>query len=240
MSRIFDALQRAERERPGGDSTSLPEGQDLIRNAERRAATEWNGTAETSLTSLLEHDGISQLYAEDRTLSNSETDLDAFTFKKELGAEREKVFSSFQPQPIFLSEQSRLVCLTDKESPTAEAIRLLAVRLRDIRRSKLLKKVLITSTIPSEGKSTISGNLACVLANSNDQKVLLLEGDLRRPALSRMFGIRPDDGIGECLRGESISLKGIHYLKDANLWFLPAGSAPKNPLELLQSPKLSL
>ena len=81
------------------------------------------------------------------------------------------------------------MCLTDKEDPTAEAIRLLGVRLRDFRRIRPLKKVLITSTIPQEGKSTISANLACALALSSDEKVLLVEGDLRRPSLPRIFGL---------------------------------------------------
>src|SRR6202044_2972124 len=112
-------------------------------------------------------------------------------------AKRAEILEKFPSLKISLSEQSRLVCLTDKESPTAEALRLLGVRLRDIRRIRPLKKVLITSTIPQEGKSTISGNLACALANSSDEKVLLVEGDVRRPSLLKMFGVEKVKGICE-------------------------------------------
>jgi capsular exopolysaccharide synthesis family protein len=140
--------------------------------------------------------------------------------------------------PISLSEQSRLVCLTDKDSATAEALRLLAVRLRDIRRTRPLKKVLITSTIPQEGKSTIAGNLACAFSHATDERILLIEGDLRRPSLSRMFGVRTKLGICDSLRDGSGVLQNIYQLKEAKLWILPAGNAPANPLEALQASKL--
>ena len=87
------------------------------------------------------------------------------------------------------SPDSRLVCLTDQASLGAEKFRFLGVRLRQLRQTRSLKKVLITSTIPEEGKSMVSANLAISLAQRRQQKVLLLEGDLRRPSLSGRFGI---------------------------------------------------
>ncbi len=98
--------------------------------------------------------------------------------------------------------QSRLVCLTDSESLAAEKFRFLGVRLQHLRRDRPLKKVLITSTIPQEGKSMVSANLACTLAQRTQQRTLLLEGDLRRPSLSQMFGLGRIPGICECLQGE--------------------------------------
>ena len=152
--------------------------------------------------------------------------------------ERSDIFSRFQSSPISLPSQSRIVCLTDRENPTAEAIRLLGVRLRDLRRISPLKKILITSTIPQEGKSTIAANLACVLALAPNEKTLLVEGDLRRPSLSQMFGIQKSPGICNWLQGETGPLDDIKYLKEANLWLLPAGEATDNPIELMQSQKL--
>jgi capsular exopolysaccharide synthesis family protein len=153
---------------------------------------------------------------------------------------RAEILEKFPSLPITLAAQSRLVCLTDKEDPTAEAIRLLGVRLRDLRRIRPLKKLLITSTIPQEGKSTIAANLACALASSADEKVLLVEGDLRRPTLRLMFGIGATDGILDSLRDEEKKLTGIYRLEDAGVWILPAGDTPSNPLELLQSKQLPL
>jgi len=98
---------------------------------------------------------------------------------------------------------------------------------------------LITSTIPEEGKSTISANLAVTLARRKSQRVLLLEGDLRRPVLAREFGLPNLAGLSECLQGEAKLTTNIYRLEGAGLWFLPAGMPPENPLELMQSGRLS-
>ena len=153
-------------------------------------------------------------------------------------AERLDILSRFESLSISLSPQSRLVCLHDREHPTAEALRLLAVRLRDLRQLRPLKKLLITSTIPQEGKSTIAANLACALAHVSDERTLLVEGDLRRPSLSQMFGIHNARGICEWLQDEDGSLSGVYHLDDAGLWILPSGGTSGNPLELLQSQRL--
>ena len=110
--------------------------------------------------------------------------------------------------------------------------------MRDLRRIRPLKKVLITSTIPQEGKSTIAANLACALAHSPNEKTLLVEGDLRRPSLSQMFGIKKNHGLNDWLQGEHGPFADIYHLEEPGLWLLPAGDAMSNPIELLQSQKL--
>src|SRR5439155_738239 len=82
---------------------------------------------------------------------------------------------------ISTPQESRLVARTDKEGLAAEKFRFLAVRLRQMQQSRSLKKLLITSTRPEEGKSMVSANLAITLARKKRQKRLLLDGDLRRP-----------------------------------------------------------
>ncbi|HEY5214975.1 MAG TPA: CpsD/CapB family tyrosine-protein kinase [Acidobacteriaceae bacterium] len=238
MSQIFDALRRSESERPGDDSSALPQGTDLLRRAERRAAERWEADGSRSDLDLAE----SSLEEEIEVIEVAPSPAPAKPAPRPAEAlskaGRAEILEKFPSLQISLAPQSRLVCLTDKESPTAEAIRLLGVRLRDIRRKRPLKKVLITSTIPQEGKSTISANLACALALTADEKVLLVEGDLRRPSLMRMFGIERTAGMSECIRAEGQQLSGIYHLEDAGLWILPAGKSPGNPLELLQSHKL--
>ena len=85
----------------------------------------------------------------------------------------------------------------------------------------------------------VSGNLAVTLARRKQQKVLLLDGDLRRPVLAREFGLAHLAGLSEYLQGEPRPITNIYHLDEAGLWFLPAGKPPENPLELMQSGRLS-
>jgi capsular exopolysaccharide synthesis family protein len=138
-----------------------------------------------------------------------------------------------------VSPQSRLVSITDKEGLAAEKFRFLAVRLRQARQKRSLQKVLITSSVPQEGKSTVAANLACTLARRAKQRTLLLDGDLRRPSLEHMFGLGKLPGLCEWLQGDIGPAESIYHLEETGLWMLPAGSTPRNPLELMQSGRLS-
>jgi len=137
------------------------------------------------------------------------------------------------------SPNSRLVSLTEQASLGAEKFRFLSVRLRQLRQTRSLQKVLITSAIPEEGKSTVSANLAITLAQRRSQKILLLEGDLRRPSLGTRFGLPKMPGLSEWLQRGTGSTANIYHLESAGFWFLPAGSSPENPSELIQSGRLS-
>jgi capsular exopolysaccharide synthesis family protein len=147
--------------------------------------------------------------------------------------------SQFQLLRVSLPPDSKLICLTAAESFGAEKFRFLGVRLRQLQQSRSLKKILITSTIPEEGKSTVSANLATILARKQQPKILLLEGDLRRPSLAKQFGLGSIPGLSEWLQGEPRPIQHIYRLEGPNLWFLPAGRPPENPLELMQSGRLS-
>jgi capsular exopolysaccharide synthesis family protein len=145
-------------------------------------------------------------------------------------------FPSLKITPL---PNGKLLSLTDTESLAAEKFRFFGVRLRQLQQLRAFKKVLITSTIPEEGKSMICANLAVILARKKRQRVLLLEGDLRRPVLPVRFGLGKVEGLSEWLQGESQSVPNIYRLEGLNLWLLPAGRAPENPLEMMQSSRLS-
>ena len=113
------------------------------------------------------------------------------------------------------------------------------MRLRQLQQTRQLKTLLITSTLPEEGKSLVSANLAATLARRKQQKVLLLEGDLRRPVLAKQFGHPHIPGITEWLYEGASPINSIYYLDSPGFWFLPAGRPPENPLELMQTGKLS-
>ena len=147
------------------------------------------------------------------------------------------ILDEFPSLPINMTPESKLVALAKEESLGAEKFRYLAVRLRQLRQTRAIKKILITSSIPQEGKSTVSANLACTLARRKQHKTLLLEGDLRRPTIAQRFGLGPVPGLSEWLRGETETMN-IYRLQDLGLWVFPAGSAPENALELMQSGRL--
>jgi capsular exopolysaccharide synthesis family protein len=138
-----------------------------------------------------------------------------------------------------IGTSSRLVFLTEPESLAAEKFRFLGVRLRQLQQSRPLKKLLVTSTIPEEGKSTVSANLAGVLARRKKQKVLLLEGDLRRPTLSEKMGLGKLAGVAEWLQSDLHTVSHVYRLDEPGFWFMPAGTPPANPLELMQFGRLT-
>jgi capsular exopolysaccharide synthesis family protein len=216
MSRIFEALQRSESEAVTFEFPQpAPESPSAAPQAARPASELAPPAAEFPQLSFM---AAEPLPAEETRTSD---------------------FGQFQSLPILVPPNSRVVTLTEKESLAAEKFRFLGVRLRQLQQSRPLKKVLITSTIPEEGKSMVSANLAVTLARKKQQKVLLLEGDLRRPVLASQFGLGKLAGLSEWLQGDPTPIRNIYHLEGAGFWLLPAGRPPENPLELMQSGRLS-
>jgi capsular exopolysaccharide synthesis family protein len=239
MSQIFDGLQRSEAERNGTDVPALPGATELLRQSERQAASRWESGARpeqlaAAKGAALSHSIVSNEVSPLRKTSEASAAVESLRSEKLTDPFRE-----FQSLQVSLAPQSRLACLTDSGSPAAEAFRLLGVRLRDLGRIRKLKTVLITSTIPQEGKSMVAANLACTLAQSTQQRILLLEGDLRRPSLSKMFGLGRNYGLSEYMQGERSLTASIYRLDGQRLWIVPSGSAPSNARELLQVGKVS-
>jgi capsular exopolysaccharide synthesis family protein len=146
--------------------------------------------------------------------------------------------SEFPALSVSLTNSSRLVYFTEPDSLAAEKIRFLGVRLRQLQQTRVVKKVLVTSTIPEEGKSFIAANLAGVLARRK-QRVLLIDGDLRRPTLAQQFGLGALAGLGEWLQANHSAVSNIYRLDGPNFWIMTAGKPLSNPLELMQSGGLS-
>lgn len=235
MSQIFDALQRSEAERSRISRDAL-QPTEMLRRVEEEETAKWETTAavsEADSFGVAEHER-----AVDPADSLIVTDAESSPDVPHIVPSSGDVFDQFPSLEIALPSQSRLVSITDPENPASEAFRLLAVRLRSLRRKRPFKKVLITSTVPREGKSTVSANLASTLAKTPEQKILLLEGDVRRPSLSAMFGVGNNPGLCECLRGDRELSESIYQLKTTGVWLLPAGDSQGEPLEHLQSAKL--
>lgn len=96
------------------------------------------------------------------------------------------------------------------------------------------RSLVITSAGPSEGKTVISGNLGILLAQSG-QRVLLIDADMRRPAVHTQFMVAQEPGLSNVLVGNSKASEAVRQSSVPNLWLLPAGHESPNPSELLGS-----
>jgi succinoglycan biosynthesis transport protein ExoP len=95
--------------------------------------------------------------------------------------------------------------------------------------------ILVTSALPQEGKTTISANSALVLAQRGD-RVLLIDADLRRPGIDKLFGFRSRGGLSTLITGgDKFEDVVVPFTGVPNLWILPAGPIPPQPAELLGS-----
>lgn len=145
-------------------------------------------------------------------------------------------FRSLIPAP---APDSRVVCITDPKGLPAEKFRVLSVRLRQLKQSSGIKKILITSAVPEEGKTTCAVNLAACLAPTKEQKTLLIEGDLRRPRIREMLGLPPLAGLTDWFRGNARLNDIIYRIDPPGCWFLPAGAPVENPIELMETENMS-
>ncbi|HVZ16948.1 MAG TPA: polysaccharide biosynthesis tyrosine autokinase [Terriglobales bacterium] len=97
------------------------------------------------------------------------------------------------------------------------------------------KVMLVTSALPQEGKTTTSINIAVTLAQKG-ARVLLVDADLRRPSIHKVFNAKPKTGLSTVLAGSSTLQNTITYVPQLpNLFFIPAGPPPPHPAELLGS-----
>ena len=127
-----------------------------------------------------------------------------------------------------------LITFHKPQSNIAELSRNIRTNLMFVSPEKPLHAILITSANPQEGKTTTSVNVAISVAGSG-KRTLLVDTDMRRARLHRVFGVKRHRGVSEFLvRGGDVS-KHIQETGIENLFILPAGSVPPNPSELLHS-----
>jgi capsular exopolysaccharide synthesis family protein len=238
MSHIFDALQRSEGPGSGVVSHDDAEATELLIRAEKRMVAQWNAAAIERVSGQSEPAAHKSVRSSAAPPTETAVEVKRTAAEAAQDAASEEFFTQCLPLQVSVSAQNRLVSYTDGESPAAEAFRLLGVRLRNLRRTRPIKRVLITSTIPQEGKSMIASNLACTLAINKQEKVLLIDGDFRRPSLLEKFGIESQQGLSEWLQEEPVQMPSIYHLEEPGMWLLPSGPAPNMALELLQSARL--
>jgi capsular exopolysaccharide synthesis family protein len=119
-------------------------------------------------------------------------------------------------------------------SGVAEAARAIRTNLMFMNPDRPYRKLLVTSAAPEEGKTTSACSIAIALAQGG-QRVCIVDCDLRRPRLHRVFGRAGDAGVTSVLIGEATVDEVAKPTGIDNLWSIPAGPIPPNPADVLQS-----
>src|SRR5271167_229239 len=122
----------------------------------------------------------------------------------------------------------------------AEEFRTLRSRLYQIREKMPLKRLLVTSALPKEGKSFVAANLAQVMVRQHGRRVLVIDADLRNPGMHRHLGAPQSPGLGDYLLGECDELATLQRGSMENLFFMPAGKISGSAPELLSNGRLKV
>ena len=142
--------------------------------------------------------------------------------------------------------KKELIAHRDPKSPVSEVFRTLRTNIQFMNTNNKLKTLLVTSTLPNEGKSWVTANLAVTFAQAG-KKVVLVDADMRKGRQYTIFEVSPRPGLSNYLSGfdsntgEEISDDLADYIQDTqvpNLYIIPAGNIPPNPSELLISTKM--
>ena len=120
----------------------------------------------------------------------------------------------------------------------AEQFRTLRSRLYQMRSSQPLKTLLVTSSVPAEGKTFVTNNLAQSIVRQPDRRVLIIDADLRCSRLHVPLGAPASPGLTEYLKGEADEASILQNGLEGNLCFIPGGSESTHPSELLSNGRL--
>jgi non-specific protein-tyrosine kinase len=162
----------------------------------------------------------------DTSVKTSE-DLQELTGNSALGV------IAFDPQ----AQKAPLVSQVDSRSMRLESFRTLRTNLRFVDVDHPPKVVVLTSSVAGEGKSTTACNLALTLASAGT-RVILVEGDLRRPRVADYMGLEGAVGLTDVLIGRAALDDVLQPSGSAPLWVLPSGALPPNPSEMLSSAQM--
>lgn len=161
------------------------------------------------------------------TRVRSEADLVSLTDRPILGAVGFDAATSEDP----------LAIVSQPLSQRAEAVRRLRTNLQFINAPSRPRSIVVTSSLPGEGKSTTSANLALAMVDAG-ARVVLIDGDLRRPTLAKVLGVEGGVGLTTVLIGRAEVADVIQPFGETALDVIAAGEIPPNPSELLGSSQM--
>jgi protein-tyrosine kinase len=216
MSRIHEAIKRAEQEKAAGHTGQKVEGQ--VEHATPKHGTQPevahpNGLPVADAT-----------IAATKTLPQPSRAEDWLARCLQPG---------WGPDPSFL-----VFANADPFHPGTEQFRTLRSRLCRIRENQPLQTVLISSAIPAEGKTVVAANLAHALVRQEGRRVLLIDADLRAPRIHTLLGAPSNPGLADYLQGEASEFEVIQRGHEEGFFFTPAGTHVTHPSELISSNRM--
>ena len=205
MSRVHDALRRAEQSGESNELNKIGMQPDTITD---------------SVDPILEQPGSYLDLAVTGRAVTQDIEVDGFLSKvKEI--------------PLNVAPESHLIDLDRLHEMPGEEFRSLRTRLYHIQSVQHIHSVVVTSASPAEGKTFTAVNLALAQAQLAESAILLADFDLRRPVIHNLFQTDRTPGLSDYLLNGVPLEMAIRRIGNTNLYFLPAGTPVKNPLELL-------
>lgn len=223
MSRIHEALKKAEKERVGSleENDSVPSADAIAPIREVMARSDFRSADLQTATTA-------ELPGPTKPVAVSTADYLRFTDLKMRCAHPAWHFDpnvNVFANPA-LSEHG------------AEQFRTLRSRLYQARTNQALRTLLITSSVPGEGKTFVTVNLAQAIVRQPDRRALIIDADLRCPRVHAMLGAPSAPGLTDYLRGEADEIAVIQHGPEENICMIPGGSEATNPSELLSNGRL--
>jgi capsular exopolysaccharide synthesis family protein len=222
MSRIHEALKRAEQERAaaqGGhaENASVVDAPVLDPMPERAGG---NGSAATAVAPATVATSAMPSFTNPFT-------SDTLLARCEQG--------QWRPDP-----KTMLFFGQDENGRGTEQFRTLRSRLYQMREKISLKKILVTSALPKEGKSFVAANLSQVLVKQHGRRVLLIDADMRVPSLHSVLGTASVPGLADYLGGNSDEFGVMQRGPLENLFFIPGGRSSLQPAELISNGRFKM
>lgn len=198
------------------------------------------------------HEALRRAGQERRAQTESKDDLLIAAMGHQIGEQplqMTTVLSSNATKHTWRPSTDTIPCM-QQGGPVVEQFRRLRSQMKDARQEHALKTILVSSGLPMEGKSFVAMNLAVSLIRHSMNRVLLIDGDMRRPTLHKMLGTSSEPGLSEYLTGDKDLSEIFQQCEShgmipnamekaiSNLTFLPAGKACDNSAELLANGRL--
>lgn len=227
MSRIHDALKRAEQERAASTGTHVEPA------FAEPAYDQLESQNEVQRESMPAMPAMPSMSSRQPSGAGAIPAMGSgFNYESLLSRCPQKEWS---PDPLTM-----LFFQEDENRVGAEEFRTLRSRLYQIREKMPLKRLMVTSALPKEGKSFVAANLGQVMVRQQGRRALVIDADLRNPGMHRHLGTASAPGLSDYLLGECDEFAALQRGPMENLFFMPAGRIVPSAAELLSNGRLKL